>query len=123
MSNLSEAVEHTLQKLQIEARATLAQEASPKSSKRLTPVEAQYQRCCQALRALYGGHRTGPAGLHPARDCGKGWSLGAETVARWLHAPGFPERRIRSDRRRDPARFLQDLEGGLQPALARTHFS
>jgi hypothetical protein len=48
MSNLSEAVEHTLQKLQIEARATLAQEASPKSSKRLTPVEAQYQRCCQA---------------------------------------------------------------------------
>jgi transposase len=40
-----------------------------------------------------------------------------------LHAPGFPERRIRSDRRRDQARFLQDRARGLHPALARTHFS
>jgi transposase len=27
--------------------------------------------------------------------------MDAETVARWLHAPEFPERQIRSDRRRD----------------------
>ncbi len=53
MSNLSEAVEHTLQELQIEARATLAQEASPKSSKRLTLVEARYQRCHQARYERY----------------------------------------------------------------------
>jgi transposase len=44
-------------------------------------------------------------------------------VARWLNAPGFPERRIRSDRRRDRAGYLQDGERGLQPALTRTHFS
>lgn len=48
---------------------------------------------------------------------------GAETVARWLHAPGFPERCIRRDRRRDQALFLQDRARGLHPAFARTHFS
>jgi hypothetical protein len=46
-----------------------------------------------------------------------------ETVARWLHAPGFPERKTRSDRRRDPAQFLQDQERGLQPSSTRTHFA
>jgi hypothetical protein len=49
--------------------------------------------------------------------------MGAETVAGWLRAPEFPERRIRSDRRRDRARFLQNQERGLHPALTRTHFS
>jgi hypothetical protein len=49
--------------------------------------------------------------------------VGPETVARWQNAGGFPERRIRSDRRRDQARFLQDRARGLHPALARTHFS
>jgi hypothetical protein len=51
------------------------------------------------------------------------FGIGAETLARWLRAPEFPERRIRSDRKRDRARFLQDQERGLHPALARTHFS
>jgi hypothetical protein len=51
------------------------------------------------------------------------FGIGAETLARWLRAPEFPERRIRSDRKRDRARFLQDQEQGLHPALARTHFS
>ena len=46
-----------------------------------------------------------------------------ETVARWLQASGFPERKIRSDRRRDPARFLQDQQRGFQPSLTRTHFA
>ena len=44
-------------------------------------------------------------------------------MARWLNAPGFPERRIRSDRRRDRAGCLQDRGRGLQPASTRTHFS
>jgi transposase len=47
MSNLSEAVEQTLQQLQIEARASWAQPASPQPFKRLTLVEARYQRCRQ----------------------------------------------------------------------------
>jgi hypothetical protein len=34
-----------------------------------------------------------------------------------------PERRIRSDRKRDRARFLQDQERSLHLALARTHVS
>ncbi len=123
MTNLSEAVEHTLQELQIEARAALAQAASPKSGKRLTLVEARYHRCRQAryerYRAVMELGQQGYTQLQIAEKV----SVGAETLARWLHAPGFPERCIRSDRRRDPARFLQDGERGLQPALTRTHFS
>ena len=49
--------------------------------------------------------------------------MGAETVARWLRAPAFPERQIRSDRRRDQARFLQDEQRGMHPAQLRTHYS
>jgi hypothetical protein len=49
--------------------------------------------------------------------------IGAETVSRWLNAPAFPERRIRSDRRRDQALFLQSRKRGLQPSLIRTHYS
>jgi transposase len=123
MSNLSEAVEHTLQQLQIEARADLAQEMIPNPSRKLTLVEARYQRCRQAryerYRAVVELGRQGCTQLEIAEKVG----VRAQTVARWLHAPGFPERRIRSDRRRDQARFLQDRDRGLQPALTRTHFS
>jgi hypothetical protein len=49
--------------------------------------------------------------------------IGAETVSRWLNAPEFPERRIRTDRRRDQALFLQSRKRGLQPSLTRTHYS
>jgi hypothetical protein len=123
MSNLSEAVEHTLQQLQIEARAELAQAAIPKPSGKLTLVEARYQRCRQARYERYQAvvelRRQGNTQLQIAEKVG----VGAEAGARWLHAPGFPERRIRRDRRRDPARFLQDRARGLHPALTRTHFS
>jgi hypothetical protein len=34
-----------------------------------------------------------------------------------------PERRIRSDRRRDQKLFLERCERGLQPSLTRTHYS
>jgi transposase len=123
MSNLSEAVERTLQQLQIEARAELAQEMRPKPSKTLTLVEARYQRCRQARYERYVAvvelGRQGYTQLQIAEKVG----VGAETVARWLHAPEFPERRIRSDRRRDQARFVQDRDRGLQPAFTRMHFS
>jgi hypothetical protein len=49
--------------------------------------------------------------------------LQPDTVARWLHTGGFPERRIRSDRQGDHARFLQDMERGLHPSRARIHYS
>ncbi|MGO9274979.1 MAG: ISL3 family transposase [Terriglobia bacterium] len=120
MSNLSAALE---QQLQIQARAKLAPQTSPEPSKNLTLVEARYQRCRQARYERYLAvvelGRQGHTQLQIAEKVG----VGADTVARWLKAPGFPERRIRSDRRRDRARFLQDRERGLQPALTRTHFS
>ena len=123
MSNLSQAVEQTLQQLQIEARATLAQAASPQPSKRLTLVEARYQRCRQAryerYRAVMELNRQGCTQLLIAARVG----VGPETVARWQNAGGFPERRIRCDRRRDQDRFLQDRARGLHSTLARTHFS
>jgi transposase len=49
--------------------------------------------------------------------------IGADTVARWLNTPTFPERRIRSDRRRDQKLFLERRERGLQPSLTRAHYS
>jgi transposase len=123
MSNLSEAVEHTLQQLQMEARAELTQEMNPKPSRKLTLVEARYQRCRQARYERYTAvvelRRQGHTQLQIAAKIG----IGAETVARWLHARRFPERRIRRDRRRDRARFLQDQERDLHPTLIRTHFS
>jgi hypothetical protein len=46
--------------------------------------------------------------------------LGVDTVAGWLHAPGFPERQIRSDRRRDQARFVQVQERGMPATQLRS---
>jgi transposase len=82
MSNLSEAVEQTLQQLQIEARASWAQPASPQRFKRLTLVEARYQRCRQAryerYRAVMELSRQGCTQLQIAERVG----VGPETVAR-----------------------------------------
>jgi transposase len=64
-------------------------------------------------------HRGGHTHLEIAEKVG----IGAETVSRWLNAPAFPERRIRSDWRRDQALFLQSRKRGLQPSLTRTHYS
>jgi hypothetical protein len=89
----------------------------------LTLVEARYQRCRKARSERYLAvvefGRQGHTQLQIAEKAG----VTAGTVAHWLHAPGFPERRIRSDRRRDRACCLQDRERGLQPDLTRTHFS
>jgi hypothetical protein len=40
-----------------------------------------------------------------------------------VECASVPERRIRSDRRRDQALFLQSRKRGLQPSLTRTHYS
>jgi len=47
---------------------------------------------------------------------GEPMSRSPDTVTGWLHAPGFPERRMRRDRRRDRERFLQDGARGLPPS-------
>jgi transposase len=122
VSNLSEAVERDIQQLQIDARKQLAQNDAVGSGKpkRLTLIEARRQRCRQARYQRYPTvhelHRQGQTQLEIADKVG----IGAETVSRWLNAPTFPERRIRSDRRRDQASFLQSRERGLQPSLTRT---
>jgi len=110
MHNLSEAVEREIQQLQIRSRAELVRETNPKKPRKPTLIEARRQRCRQARYERYQAvvelARQGQTQLAIAERVG----VGAETVARWLHAPGFPERRIRSDRRRDQARFVQDQE-------------
>jgi transposase len=123
MSNLAEAVEREVQQLQVQARAELAGSVEAKGSGRATLIEARRQRCRQAryekyLAVVELGHQG-----HTQLAIAEKFGMGAETVARWLRAPEFPERRIRSDRQRDRARFLQDQERGLHPAMARTHFS
>jgi transposase len=123
MSNLCAAVENTLQELQAKARVALERRTNWKPSKRLTLVEGRYRRCRQAryerYRAVIDLGRQGYAQRQIAERVG----VAPQTVSRWQNAGGFPERRIRRDRLRDQARFLQDRARGLQPALTRTHFS
>ena len=123
VSNLSEAVERDVQQLQVRTRSPLAPGQEPNKPGKLTWIEARRQRCRQARHDRYQAvvelRRQGHSQLAIAERVG----INAETVARWLHAGSFPERRIRSDRRRDGARFLQDRQRGLQPSLDRTHFS
>jgi transposase len=123
LSNLAEALEREVQQLQVQAREELAGNAEAKRSGRATLIEARRQRCRQARYEKYlAVVKLGRQG-HTQLAIAEKFGMGADTVARWLGAPEFPERRIRSDRQRDRARFLQDQERGLHPALARTHFS
>jgi transposase len=108
VSNLGEAMERDLQQLQIDARRQLTQTVAgrPREAKKLTLIEARRQRCRQARYERYLAvvelHRQGHTQLAIAERIG----IGPETIARWLHAPEFPERRIRSDRRPDqPSSF------------------
>lgn len=125
VSNLSEAVERDIQQLQIEARKQLAQSGAgePEKTRKLTLVEARRERCRQARYQRYLTvhelRRQGQTQLEIATKVG----ISAEAISRWLHAPAFPERRIRSDRQRDQALFIQNRERGLQTSLTRTHYS
>jgi hypothetical protein len=125
VSNLGEAMERDLQQLQIDARRQLTQTVAgrPRKAQKLTLIEARRQRCRQARYERYLAvvelHRQGHTQLAIAERIG----IRPETIARWLHAPEFPERRIRSDRRPDQALVVQKQERGLQPSLIRTHCS
>src|SRR4029453_16608422 len=91
--------------------------------KKLTWIEARRQRCRQARYERYQAvvelGRQGYTQLAIAERMG----LDPDTVARWLRGPSFPERQIRSDRRRDPTRFPQVEERSMHATQLRTHYS
>jgi len=130
VSNLSEAAERDIQQLQMKARAELAKSEEDRRggrsrprSRRLTLVEAQYQQCRNARYQRYQAVLELRRQAYTQEAIGEKMGLSPDTVARWLNAPGFPERQIRRDRRRDRARFLQDCQRGLQASQARLHYS
>jgi transposase len=108
VSNLGEAMERDIQQLQLEARKKLAQTVFGRTAelKKPTLVEARRQRCRQGRYEKYLAvlelRRQGQTQLSIAEQLG----IGGETVSRWLNAQEFPERRTRSDRRRDQALFI-----------------
>jgi hypothetical protein len=118
-------VERDIQQLQIDARKQLAQSDAVGSGKpqRLTLIEARRQDV--GRRAISDTWRcmNYTVKVKLSSRIADKVGIGAETISRWLNAPAFPERRIRSDRRRDQASFLQSCERGLQPSLTRTHYS
>jgi len=125
VTNLGEAVERDIQQLQVDARRqlTFAPAGTAVQGKRLTWIEARRQRCRQARYDRYLAVLELRRQGHTQEEIAERVGLNAETVARWLNAGEFPERQIRSDRRRDQAMFKQKLERGLHPILARTHYS
>jgi len=118
VTNLSEAVEREVQQLQLpappEPKAVPA--VAPPKVVRLNWREARRQRCrdarYQRYMAVVEADRQGLTQLEIAAQVG----LRAGTVAAWLHAPGFPERRIRSDRRVDGGQVPQKPEGATVPS-------
>src|SRR5207249_5231738 len=69
MSNLSEAVEHTLQQLQIEARAQLTQEMNPEALPKIDSRRSAVSTLPPGtVRALHGGGRAQKAGSHSTRN-------------------------------------------------------
>ena len=128
VSNLSEAAEHDLQQLQTKARRELTKSkdvtgSDVGGSRKLTLVEARYQRCRNARYQRYLAVLELRRQGHTQEAIGEKMGMSPDTVARWLNAPEFPERRIRSDRQRDRARFLQHCVRGLHPLQARLHYS
>lgn len=125
VSNLGEAVEREIQQLQISSQAAATHALSCPSKQAMEPtlVEARRERCRQARYERYvtvmGLRRQGQTQVQIAEKVG----MAPDTVARWLNAPEFPERQIRSDRHRDQTLFLQKQDRGLQPSLTRQHYS
>jgi len=123
--NLCEAVERDVQQMQLRARVELEQirPSDGDGRKKLTWIEARRQRCRQARYQRYLAvldlHRQGHTQLAIADKIG----IGPTTIARWMSGHSFPERHIRSDRRRDQARHVQDTARGMHPSQTRKHFS
>src|SRR5258708_15934013 len=113
-------MEQDVRQLQVGARSELGEGRRPrlkekpwKRGRRLRCREARYQRYVAVVEA----HRQGQTQMQIARTVG----MSAETVAIWIHAREFPERRIRSNRRRDLALLLLDQRD--HPFSNMTYFS
>ena len=124
VNNLSEAVARDIQRLQATAREARARQTAARGpNQKLTLIEARRQRCREARYqrwlAVVELGRQGYSQLAIAEQLG----LAPNTVASWLHAPGFPERGMRSDRQRDEEAKGERPEPGLQRTLSRTRYS
>lgn len=122
--NLSEAVARDINKLQAASRAGRARQAAAKEpNQKLTLIEARRKRCrgarYQRWLAVVELGRQG----YSQRAIGERLGLAQNTVASWLQAPGFPERGMRSDRRRDEEAKRERAEPGLLGTLSRTRYS
>jgi transposase len=125
--NLSEAIERDVHELQATARKQLSRAVKKESTgakdKRLSLAEAQRQRCRNARLERYQAVKELRRQGHTQEQIAERIGMDPGTVAIWLHAPEFPERQIRSDRRRDQALFLQKQTRGAHPTRLRTHYS
>ncbi len=125
VTNLAEALERDVQRLQIEARTERGVAPSADEPRALQPtlIEARRQRCRQArferFQTVLDLGRRGHRHYAIAHQVG----ISAGTVSRWLHARAFPERQIRSDRRRERAPFRSLYARGGKPPANRTHYS
>jgi len=125
VSNLAEALERDVQRLQIEARAERGVARSANEPRTLQPtlIEARRQRCRQArLERFQTVIELGRRG-HRHDAIAKQVGISAGTVSRWLHARGFPERQIRSDRRHERAPFWARYARHDKLPARRTHYS
>ena len=99
LQNLSDALEHDIQRPQIEARRLISEVTATanKQPKRPTLIEARRQRCRQARYERYqtvlGLTAKGYTQLAIAAQIG----IDPETISRWTKANGFPERRTKKD--------------------------
>lgn len=124
VTNLAEALERDVQRLQMEARTERSAAPSADEPRALPPtlIEARRQRCRQArferFQTVLDLGRRGHRHYAIARQVG----ISAGTVSRWLHAPVFPERQLRSDRRRERAPF-RSLYARAGKVASRTHYS
>ena len=125
VSNLAEALERDVQRLQIEARVEpgVSQSADEPRALQPTLIEGRRQRCRQArferFQTVIELGRRGYRHDAIAKQVG----ISAGTVSRWLQAGAFPERQIRSDRRRERAPFRSLYAGDGKPPTNRTHYS
>jgi len=119
LANLSDAVESDVRELELQAGFDQARGLRPsppsRESRRLRCRQARYER----YQAVMNLTRRGETQLEIAAKLG----LGPSTVSNWQHAGHFPERRIRSDRRRDQFRApRRDSAAWSTPPVA-THFA
>ena len=99
LQNLSDALEHDIQRLQIEARRSGFVPTAPESEslKRLTLIEARRQRCRQARYERYQTVLDLTAKGYTQLAIAAQIGIDPETISRWTKAPGFPERRSPKD--------------------------